>query len=338
MKLRKRLLFLFSLLVSAFLIIASAGCTNTSESKQTASDVKKPGYPNKEIELVVAYAAGGGTDAIARLVANAAAKYMPNEKTIVVSNKVGGSGTLALSELMQASPDGYKIGSVTTTNLAIQPHYGNTPFESDSFTPIVQFSAIPNVLVVKKDSQWKTYDDWVNWVKKNPGQFSYGTAALGGTQHLAMEGINLLEGIQTKHVPFDGAAPALTALLGNHVQGAIVNANEAKPHVDSDAMRVLANAGTKKLNSDQNTVFLKDKGFIGMDSWSGIVVPKETPQEIVDTLQEVFEKAMNDPSVKEEFKKMGIEPAYANQEEFVKTIHETNEIAGELLKKAGLVK
>lgn len=334
MKTRKR--FLLAAFASTVLSVGAVGCSNAPETQQPAAEVKKSDYPQKDIELVVAYAAGGGTDSIARFVAHAASKHLPNGKNIVVSNKPGASGTIALTDIMQAKPDGYKLGSVTTGNLAIAPNYGKTPFKSDSFIPIAQFSSVPNVLVVQSDAPWKTYDEWLDDVKKNPGKFSYGTGGTGGTQHLAMEGLNELEGVQTKHVPFEGAAPALTALLGGHVQGAIVNTNEAKPHIDAGKMRVIANLGTSKIEAYKDAMFLKDKGFVGLDSWSGIVVPKDTSKDVVDTLRDVFGKAMKEDSIKKEFNKLGVEPVYADSEAFAKVIADSNKLTGDLAKKLGM--
>ncbi|SDJ46318.1 Bug family tripartite tricarboxylate transporter substrate binding protein [Paenibacillus naphthalenovorans] len=337
--------FLFTLLTGA-LVLGSAGCSNAPETKPTGAEQAaetqnketKTDFPKKDIELVVGFAAGGGTDAVARIVANVANKYMPGGKSIVVSNKTGGSGTIALADILQSNADGYKIGSVTTGNLAIQPNYGKTPFQIDDFIPVARFNSAQNLLVVKADAPWKTYDEWLDWVKKNPGKFTYGTPGAGNTQHLTMEGINILEGIQTKHVPFDGAAPALTALLGGHVQGAVVLTQEAKPHVDSGTVRVLANAGTSKIEAFKDAVFLKDKGFVGLDTWSGVVVHKDTPKEVVDILREVFKKAMADPSIKEEFNRIGLEPAYADSKEFADIIAQTNKTTGDVAKSIGLIK
>jgi tripartite-type tricarboxylate transporter receptor subunit TctC len=343
MKNRKKGILLSVL--TTIVAFGAIGCSQTPAAKQSGgaqpapanNEVKKSDYPKKDIEFVVGFAAGGGTDVVARIVANVANKYMPNGKTIVISNKAGGSGTIALAEIMQAN-DGYKLGSVTTGNLAIQPNYGKTPFKSDGFIPIAQFNSAQNLLVVKSDAPWKTYDEWLDYVKSNPGKFTYGTAGAGNTQHLAMEAINIMEKIQTKHVPFDGAAPAITALLGGHVQGAVVLTQEAKPQVDAGELRVLANAGTSKFDSFKDAKFLKDKGFVGLDTWSGIVVAKDTPKDVAETLKEVFKKAMADPSIKTEFNKIGLEPAYADSEQFAKIIADTSKLTGDVAKQIGLVK
>ncbi|GAB7386682.1 tripartite tricarboxylate transporter substrate binding protein [Bacillaceae bacterium] len=314
---------------------ANEGAANEQEKAQENA---KTDYPKKPIEMTVGYSAGGGTDVVARIVVNAANKYLPNGQSIVVSNKPGASGTIQLAEIFQAKPDGYKIGSVTTGNLAIQPNFGKTPYKPNDFEPIAQFNSSQNLLVVRSDAPWKTFDEWLDYVKKNPGKFTYSTAGAGNTQHLAMEALSQFYGIQAKHVPFEGAAPAMTALLGGHVQGAVVLVQEAKPHTDAGEFRVLANLGTTKIDAYKDVPFLKEKGFVGLDTWSGVVAPKNTPKEIVAILNEAFEKALQDPEVVEQFKKIGIEPAYAGPEEFKKIIESTSATTAEVMKKAGLIK
>jgi tripartite-type tricarboxylate transporter receptor subunit TctC len=329
-----------SCIITVALAFASGGCSLLSaggpQDEPSAAETGTD-YPNKDIEMIVGYTAGGGTDVVARIVVDAANKYMPNGKSIVITNKPGSSGTNALAEIMP-STDGYTIASVTAGSLAIQPNYGKTPFKSDSFIPIAQFNSAQNLLVVRSDAPWKTYDEWLAWVKKNPGQFIYGSSGEGNTQHLAMEAINILEGIQTRHAPFDGAAQSINALLGGHIQGVVLLSQEAKLHVDSGAMRVLANAGTSKIEEYNNTAFLRNKGFIGLDTWSGVAVSASTPKHVVTILREVFRQAMKDPSVKTEFNKIGIEPAYEDSAQFAKIISQTNNLTRDVAKVIGLVK
>jgi tripartite-type tricarboxylate transporter receptor subunit TctC len=331
---------------------ALVGCSSGGQKQQTsapapaASQDKKDGkqeksktdFPKKPVQLTIGFAAGGGTDVVARAVVNAVNKYLPNGQSVVVENKPGASGTIQLAEIMKGKPDGYTIGSVTTGNLAIQPNYGKTPYKAEDFQPIARFNSAQNLLVVKSDAPWKTFDEWLDYVKKNPGKFKYSTAGAGNTQHLAMEALNQHFGTETKHVPFDGAAPAMTALLGGHVDGAVVLTQEAKPNTDSGAFRVLANMGTTKSELYKDAVFLKDKGFVGLDTWSGVVVPKGTPKEIVDVLSDAFKKAMDDAELKDQLKKIGLEPGYAGPEDFAKIIEKDAKITGDVAKKIGLVK
>ncbi|PZE21408.1 tripartite tricarboxylate transporter substrate binding protein [Paenibacillus xerothermodurans] len=331
--------------VAVFTVILALGTLGCSADKWVARSEYQAGaergesdYPNKDVELVVGYTAGGGTDVVARIVVEAANKYMPRGKRIVVTTKPGSSGTIALADVMQAQPDGYKLGSVTTGNLAIQPNYGQTPFQSNSFIPLAQFNSAQNLLAVRADAPWQTYDEWLAWVKKHPGHFTYGSSGAGNSQHLAMEAVNILEGIQTKHVPFDGAALSITALLGGHVDGIVLLSQEAKNYVDSGRIRVLANAGTSEIPAFQHAVFLRDKGFIGLDTWSGVVAPKDTPPDIVNTLRDVFRQALLDPATTAAFSEIGIEPAYQDSERFAKTIAQTNHLTRDVAKVIGLVK
>ncbi|WP_043929763.1 Bug family tripartite tricarboxylate transporter substrate binding protein [Bacillus sp. EB01] len=326
-------LFGLCFLISISLVIAGCSSGESAAKKNTKTD-----FPKKSIELIIGYSAGGGTDVVARHVIEAVNKHMPNGQSIVAVNKPGGSGTIALAEVMKAKPDGYTLGSVTTGNLAIQPNYGKTPYESDGFIPIAQFNSAQNLLVVQADAPWKTYDEWLEYVKKNPGKFSYATAGAGNTQHLAMEALNIKEKIKTKHVPFDGAAPGITALLGGHVDGAVILTQEAKQHTESGALRVLANMGTTELSDYKDAAFLKDQGYVGLDTWSGVVAPKNTPKEVIEILQEAFKKGLEEPELKEKFKKIGLEPAYAGSEEFAKNIKESNKVTNDVAEQIGLTK
>ncbi|GAB7389117.1 tripartite tricarboxylate transporter substrate binding protein [Bacillaceae bacterium] len=340
---RKKSKVLFSVLLVVTLIsLAMAGCTQkqptNEEPQQESQTAKETDFPNKPIELIIPYSAGGGTDVTARTLIRTVSKYLPNQVSVVPVNKPGASGTIGLAELMQANPDGYKLSMATIGNLSIQPNYGNTPYSYDSFEPILIVTSVPHVLVVKADAPWKTIDEWFDYVKKNPNAFSYSTPGKGNTQHLNMEGVALKDGLKLKHVPYDGAAPALTALLGGHVQGAVVQVHEAKPFVDSGKLRVLANIGTTPSDAMKDVPLLHERGYIGFNAWTGIVAPKGTPREVLAILHDAFKKALEDPDVVNEFKKLGIAPTYSGPEEFKKIAEETFKSAGEIAKQVGLIK
>ncbi|PZE19678.1 Bug family tripartite tricarboxylate transporter substrate binding protein [Paenibacillus xerothermodurans] len=321
-----------------------AGCGKASEpaatSGQAAASSVKPAadFPKKPIELIVPYATGGGTDVTARTLANAVSKYLPNQQTVVTVNKPGASGVIGLGEVFQAKPDGYKISMATIGNLAIQPNYGKTPYSYDSFEPILIANSVPHILAVQADAPWKTVDEWLDYVQKNPNAFSYSTPGQGNTQHLNMEGVALKDGLKLKHVPFDGAAPAITALLGGHVHGAVVQVHEAKPQVDAGALRILANIGTSKAEAIKDVPLLHERGYIGYNAWTGIVAPKGTPPEAVAILHDAFKKALEDPETVNEFKKIGIEPAYSGPDEFKKIAEETYKSTRDVATKVGLIK
>jgi tripartite-type tricarboxylate transporter receptor subunit TctC len=337
---RKRLLSIFSVLL--IFMLAMSGCSSSTQTANSDANTnantnaeKGTDFPTKPIQLVIPYAAGGGTDVTGRALANAVTKYLPEGSSVVAENKVGASGTLGLAEVSQAEPDGYRISMATTGNIAIQPNYGNTPYSYDDFEPIIGALSVPHVLVVKADAPWKTIEEWFEYVKANPGKFNYSTPGKGNTQHLNMEGIALKDGLKLNHVPFDGAAPALTALLGGHVEGAIVQLYEAMPHVDSGDLRILANTGDTK-SETLDLPMVKDMGYIGLDAFTGVVAPKGTPKEVVTILHDAFKQALEDPKVVAQFEKLGIQTTYRNPEDFSKAIKEASETTGEIAKQVGM--
>ncbi|NHM31365.1 Bug family tripartite tricarboxylate transporter substrate binding protein [Neobacillus terrae] len=333
MKIGRRVLSSIALL--AFVSSISVGCAKTNTSAKAEMD-----YPKKPIEMTVGFAAGGMADIVTRLSVEAAGKHLPNKQSIVVSNKLGASGSVQLAEVFQQKPDGYKLGSVTTGNLIIQPNFGNTPYKSNDFEPVALLNTAPNVLVVKSDAPWKTYKEWLEYVKKNPSKFTYGTAGTGDTKHVAMETLNVTKNIKTKHVGFEGSAQSITALMGGHIMGAVVGLQEAMPLTQSGKIRVLANLGSSKADAYKDAPFLKEteQGFPGFDTFTGILAPKNTPKEVIKILDEAFKKGLKDPKLIEELKKIGTEPTYAGPEEFKKIIKTSAKTSEEIMKKAGLTK
>ncbi|MGQ7280704.1 Bug family tripartite tricarboxylate transporter substrate binding protein [Brevibacillus thermoruber] len=336
---------LFAIVTVVFTLVA-AGCSQhatQSNGNQTAAGAQgsqaKTDYPTKPIEIIVPYAPGGGTDSAARILTTAASKYLPNGQSIVVVNKPGGAATIGMTEVFKAKPDGYKIGMTTTGATSIQPHYGKAPYSHDSFQAVIRVLSVPQVLVVRADAPWKTFEEWLEYVKANPDTFTYGTAGAGHTAHLAMEALNMAAGIKTKHVPFDGAGPAVTALIGGHVEGAVVQVQEAKAQMDAGKIRPLINVGSSKVEAYKDVPLAKEKGYdVQVDVYTGVLAPKDTPKEIVTILHDAFKKAMEDPSVIEQFKKLGVEPAYAGPEDFQKDITDSFNRNGEIMKKVGLIK
>ena len=345
-------LFMFSTLILSLVL---GGCSSSSTNNQAAPSATAPApaasatepkkeeaksdFPTKPIEIIVPYAPGGGTDTAARALAGVASNYLPNGQTVVVVNKPGGAATIGLSEVLNAEADGYKLVMTTTGATSIQPHYGKAPFTHDSFQSIIRVISAPQVLVVKADAPWKTFDEWLAHMKQSPGTFTFGTAGAGHTAHIAMEALSAAAGIQAKHVPFEGAGPAVMALVGGHVEGALVQAQEAKGQIDAGVIRPLVNVGSNNIEAYKDTPLAKDAGFnVAVDVYTGLLAPKGTPQDVVTILHDSFKKAMEDPTVIEQFQKLGVEPNYAGPEDFQKDITDSFNTNGEILKKVGLIK
>jgi len=318
------------LLLTALLVLG--GCSESSGGSA------KEEYPTKTIEVIVPYAPGGSTDVATRILVEAAKEYLPNNKPIVVVNKAGGASTIGIGEVVDAKSDGYKIGVVTTTGTSIQPHFEDVSYSHDSFQSVLRFISAPQILVVKSDAPWDSLDEWVKFAEENPNDFNYGTSGSGGTAHIAMEALSSEAGIETENVPFDGAAPAITALLGGHVQGAAVQFQEAKAQIDAGAIRPLVNLGSKNIKGYEDITLANEKWpEVTLDVYTGLIAPKDISEEVLTALHNAFEKALKKQDVIEQFEKLNVETSYANSEDFQKDITETYNLTGKILKEVGLI-
>ncbi|WP_174732396.1 Bug family tripartite tricarboxylate transporter substrate binding protein [Mesobacillus harenae] len=324
------------LAIIGFAAMLAAGCSNGAE--ESGSSASSADYPERDIDIIVPYAPGGTTDTASRALSSVISEYLPNGYNANVVNKEGGAGVIGTTEVFNAKPDGYKIGMTTVGPMTIKPHTDNTAYTPETIEPIMQVVATPNVLVVQNDAPWQTYEEWYEYAESNPGEFSYGTSGAGLTQHISMEAFSTQTGVELKHVPFEGGAPALAALLGGHVQGALVQTTEAMPHIESGNMRALVNTGSFKTEGLEDVPLLSEKGVdVASDVWTGLIAPQGTPQEIIDVLHDSFKKALEDPKVVETFEKLGVNPAYAGPDEFAEIMQKDYDLNEEVLKAAGII-
>ena len=176
-------------------------------------------YPTKPINFLIGYPAGGTTDVCARPLVAAASKILG--QPIVVVNKPGGASAVAVATLKTEKPDGYTIG-ILPSGAVLSQHMRKVPYDSaKDFTPIMQYAIYLYGLVVRSDSPWKTFKEFIDYAKANPGKIRYSTAGPGTPQHLVMERLALKEKIKWTHIPFEGGAPAISALLGGHVEACL---------------------------------------------------------------------------------------------------------------------
>lgn len=328
------------ILIFAVLVVF-AGCSNESSSDASQNENNKEqesDFPNKPIELIVPYPPGGGTDTVARAVEQSVNKYVPNDQPVVIVNRSGGTGTVGNTEVFNAKPDGYTIGLVTVETLSVQPHFGNTVYTHDSFQPIARVTSEPQIFVVREDAPWDTFDEWKEYVKENPNEFTYATPGPGSAGHIAMESISSAEGLETKDVPQEGGGPAKTAVLGGEVDGLILTYPELKSHIESGELKILANVGETKTKPLEDVPTIKELGVdVGLDAYYAFVAPKDIPEDVLDILHDAFKKALEDPDFIEQFEKMDFTPAYANPEDTQEVITDYFNSTGETLKEIGLI-
>lgn len=290
-------------------------------------------YPSKPIEVIVGYAPGGGTDTIARTVADVAQKYVG--QPLVVVNKPGASGIIGAQYVASAKPDGYTLLVVGGSETVSTPHYRSIPFSPvDDFEPIIRFIIERLNFYVKADSPWKTFQDLVADAKKNPDKYSYATAGVGGLHYSTMLVASKRAGFSMNHVPYKGGAETLAALAGGHVDVAMASPNEAFALVEGGRVRPLATASIQRSPTEPNTPTLRELGYdVYLENQKGFVFPKGTPKAVVQKLHDSLKKVFDDAQFKANAEKLKLELAYLGPEEFRKSLKAMFNQIGESVKK-----
>jgi tripartite-type tricarboxylate transporter receptor subunit TctC len=291
-------------------------------------------YPSKPITLIVGYAPGGAAEITARALGNAASKFLG--QPIVITTKPGAGSAVALGILKNEKPDGYTIAQLATGGINAQ-FLNKVPYDVvKDFTHIMHYSMTQSGIVVRGDAPWKTYKDFIEYAKANPGKIRYGTAGPGSPGNMGMEQLAMLAGIKVTHIPFEGTSNAIAALLGGHVE-ACSESTFFKPHVVSGRLRLLVSYGDERISFAPNVPSLKELGFdMAPLSVFGIIGPKGLSPQIVSTLDDAFKKAMNDPDVKKLFTEMDILPKYLGPVDFSKYLVKMNNDVSIVVKQLGL--
>ncbi len=293
-------------------------------------------YPTKPINFIIGYPAGGSTDICARPLIAAAGKILG--QPIVAVNKPGGGSAVGVASLKTEKPDGYTIG-ILPSGAVLSQHMRKVPYDSaKDFTPIMQYAVYLYGLVVQSDSPWKTFKEFIDYAKANPGKVRYSTAGPGTPQHLVMERLALKEKVKWTHIPFEGGTPAVSALLGGHVE-ASSQTTEWKKYVETGRLRLLAVYGEKRMSDFPSVPTLLELGYdITAPSLICIVGPKGLSPQVVETLHRAFKEAMEDP----DFIKMGHEldqpVIYRGPPDLAKHLVQMNEEVGTLIRSLGLRK
>jgi tripartite-type tricarboxylate transporter receptor subunit TctC len=291
-------------------------------------------YPSRPIELIVPAGAGGGTDVVARAFAEAAKKYLP--QPITVNNRPGASGMIGHGEMINAKPDGYKLAMVFA-EIVIVPHLGLTKLSHEDMAPIAQLNHDPAAITVKADSPWRTLEEFLAASKAKPGEIKMGNSGPGSIWHLAHAALEDKVGVKYNPIPFGGAAPAVVALLGGHVDAVAVSPGEVATHVMSGKLRTLAVMSDKRLKGFDNVPTLKERGIdLSIGTWRGLAAPKATPPEVLAVLAEVARKAFDEPVLKDALDRLSMGHVYADAEAFRASMRRDNEQFRQLVAKIGL--
>jgi tripartite-type tricarboxylate transporter receptor subunit TctC len=293
-------------------------------------------YPTKPINLVIQYPAGGSTDLAARALANGAKKFLG--QPVICENKAGGGGTVGVALVAAKPADGYTIGIVTSSP-AMAFHMGKLNFHPVSdLTPIMRWGNYLFGITVRSDAPWKTMQELIQYVKRNPEKVSYGSPGVGTPPHLAMEELSMVADLKFLHIPSKGIAENNTALLGGHIE-MISDSSGWAPLVDAGKFRLLATWGEKRSDRYPQVPTIKEIGYdVVARSHLGVIGPKGIPKPIVAKLAEAFKKALDDPEFLSVMKKMDMPTFYLDTEGYDRYLRSDFENIGKLVQKLGLNK
>lgn len=315
----------FMLIAVSLLFVVLSGCgSQGSSNREAAAD-----YPEREITLVVPFAAGGASDSTARIVAAELEKTL--DVPVIIDNRTGGTGTVGLNYVRNAEPDGYTIGYVPA-ELAMYEPLGLSDIAPDSFDLIAQATLVPAAVTVPADAPYNTVAEFVEHAKNNEGQVKVGNSGAGSIWHVAATAFAHETGVTFNDIPFDGAAPAVTALMGGHIDAVMVSIGEVKSGIESGKLKALAVMSAERHPNFPDVPTLKEEGVdLEYAGWGGFVVPKGTPDEIKAVLMEAFEKAINSEAFEQFASGQGMVVAFRPSEEFGQFAQEQYEFFSELI-------
>jgi tripartite-type tricarboxylate transporter receptor subunit TctC len=308
-------------------------CVLLVASVNVAGASKAADYPKDPVTVVVPYSAGGGTDLTIRALLESAKVDFP--KSITVDNRTGGGGAIGLSYGAHVKPDGNIITAVTV-ELTTLPNMGSGgTFTYKQFIPILMYNSDPSVITVQADAPWKNLKEFIDYSKKN--QVQIGNSGIGAIWHLASAGLAKAAKTKFTYVPFDGSIPAITSLLGGHIQAVAVSYPEVYPHVKSGELRVLAVLSEKRLELIPNVPTAKELGYnVSIGTWRGLAVPKGTPSPVVAKLTSIFTRAAKSESFQSFMKKINEPIILMNSTEFKRKIVSDNNNFKVLIEELGI--
>jgi len=314
-------------------LLSLALCAGLSQAAMAQAQ-----WPNERvIKIVVASSAGGGTDTVARVLANELAR--PIGQQFVVENRPGAGNVRGSDVVAKSAPDGYTLLMSASTLAINHVMYKQLPYDvARDFAPITQMVSLPNVLVVGMGTPFRTFGDFLSAARAKPGALTYGSAGLGTAPHMAMELLRVSAGIDVLHVPYTGVAPALNDIIGNRVDGMLVNFLSAKPQIDGGTLRALAMSSSERSRFMPDLPTINESGVPGYEAiqWFGLLAPAGTPQAIIDRLQAETAKILETPAMKTRLAIEGAEPIGSSPAEFSALIKGEMAKWSEVAKAAGI--
>jgi len=295
-------------------------------------------YPDRPVTVLVSHDPGSTSDLIARAVPIGAEKALGTR--LVIENRGGGGGTVAMAVLANAKPDGYTVCVAPSDVVVHNALMLKVPYQPlKSFTPIIGMSAAGNTaLIVNTDAPWKTFQEFVEYAKKNPGKIKYSSPGVGTAMHAAMEYVGKKEGIKWTHIPYKSASQARTAMMGGHVEACSAGA-EFAPFARDGLVRVLVTHGEKRSPQFPNVPTLKELGYdFTKETIHSVFGPANLPPEILHKLETAFTKGTETPEFKALIEKIDCTPAYFNSKDLDRYLKDLWVRTEKMFKDAGIIK
>lgn len=296
-------------------------------------------YPTQPITMLISNAPGAGTDVCSRVMAQGASKILGQE--IIPMNRPGGGGAVALAILTSSKPDGYTILGVSSSSLTVVPQLESVAYDPlKDVVPIVHFGTFEMGIIVRTDSPHKSFKDLIEFAKKNPGKASLGIVGVGNPPHLDFELVKMQEQVDIPVIPFGGAAPTITALLGGHITAAGVGASGWMPNYKAGKVRVLATTTGKRIIPDVPALHEFGYPFYGISTeYYLMAAPKGISEAIVKKLEGAFRKAMDTPEFRTTTNNFYVyDPNPLSRQAFKDLIENLYRKNGEIIQKAKLGK
>ncbi|MGB6103185.1 MAG: tripartite tricarboxylate transporter substrate binding protein [Pusillimonas sp.] len=302
-----------------------------------AASLAHAAWPERAVQWVIPYPAGGGSDVIGRVVAAGLEKSLG--QTIVVENKPGAATIIGATYVQQAQADGYVIGTADSGTLAFNPSlYASLQYDPDKFTYIGGLARFPLMLAVNESSPFKTVQDVIAAARENPDKLTSASAGAGSPHHLALEMFKQRADVQITHVPYKGAAPALQDMLGGQVSLGFVDSAAAASNIKAGKLRVLAVATPERLATLPDVPTMAEAGVQDFTAyaWQGLVGPAGLPTEVVDKLSADLQVVLKSGEVDEKIRAMGVEPLPMTADDFKAYAEAQRAEWAEVIKKAGI--
>jgi tripartite-type tricarboxylate transporter receptor subunit TctC len=319
-------------------MIRSAAVATALLLAPLAATAQTADYPTKPVTLVVPFAPGGSSDVISRFVGQKLAEMW--KQSVIVDNKAGGAGQIAMSAVARAPADGYTLILGHIGTLAVNP----AMFEKLSynykkeFVPVAMLAIVPSAIAVNPDLPIKSIKDLAEYSKANPGKLNYGSAGNGSAGHLAMEYFKDVTKVEAQHVPYKGTGPMLTDLLAGQTQLTYNGILPLVPHAKTGKLRVIAVGSPKRLPLMPDVATVEEQGFPGFETsqWYGVLAPAGTPAAIVAKLNADINKVLAQPDIVKRLNDDGAVAGSGSPEDFGKYIDAEEKRWGPVVKKAGI--